>query len=84
MTAKSDLSVPPVERITIDDLKHRAESVKSKAISEAKGAVDVVVGQEATRTLLIVAGIVVVAASLAFFLGSRAGRDAMAEQFPGE
>lgn len=77
---------PPIatERISIDDIRHRAEYVKSQALAEAKGAVDTVVGENGTRTLVIVAGLVVVAASLAFFLGSRSGRAALAEEFLGE
>lgn len=72
------------ERITIDDIRHRAEHVKSQALSEAKSAVDTVMGENGTRTLVMVAGLVVVAASLAFFLGSRSGRAMFAEEFLSE
>ncbi len=65
----------PVEpRVTIDDLKHRAEAVKSLAVRETKDAVNTVFDENATRTLIIVAGVVVVVASLAFFLGSKSVR----------
>lgn len=70
----------PAPRVTIDDLRHRAESVKSLAVTEAKDAVGTVIGKDERRTLMIVAGVVVVAASIAFFLGSRSGRAAMADQ----
>lgn len=67
-------SMAPIEpRVSIDDIRHRADALKSKAVAEAKGAADVVFGDD-KRTLMIVAGLVVVAASLAFFLGSRSGR----------
>lgn len=79
----ADVKVPE-PRVTLDEIKHQAESVKSKAVAEAKGVADIVVGQESTRTLLMVAGVVVVAASIAYFLGTRSGRAAMAEQMFGE
>lgn len=71
-------------RVTLDDLRHRAEDVKSKAVAEAKGAVDVVMGESSTKTFLIVAGVVVVAASIAFYLGSRAARAAALGELLGE
>jgi hypothetical protein len=61
----------PDERITLDDIKHRAEAVKDLAVSDAKASVAAVIDTDATRTLLIVAGVVLVAASLAFYLGSQ-------------
>jgi hypothetical protein len=73
-----------IERVSIDDIRHRAVNVKSQALSEAKGAVDEVLGESGVRTLVIVAGLVVVAASLAFFLGSRTASARMAEEFLGE
>ena len=60
----------PVAKITVDDLKHRAEAVKDIAIVQTKEGVSAVVEDNATRTLLIMAGVVIVAASLAFYLGS--------------
>ena len=64
----------PVERITLDDLKHRAEQVKDLAVTDAKSAVASVIDTNETRTLLIIVGVVVVAASIAFFLGARSVR----------
>jgi CDP-diglyceride synthetase len=71
-------------RVSLDDIRHRADAVKSRALTEARSAVDEAVGQENLRTLLIVGGLVVVAASFAFFLGSRSGKASMAEQIFGE
>ena len=71
-------------RVTLDDIRHRADAVKSQALTEARGAVDEAIGKENIRTLLIIGGIVVVAASFAFFLGTRSGRAALAEQILGE
>ncbi len=64
----------PMDRISLDDLKHRAEAVRDLAVSDTKDAVARVLHQEATRTLLIVAGIVVLAASVSYLLGSRNAR----------
>ena len=73
------------ERVSIDDIKHRANDVKNKAVAEAKGAADVVLGgEEGKRTLLIMAGLIVVAASVAFYLGTKNGRAQVAEQLLGE
>ncbi len=70
----------PVERVTLDDIRHKAEAVKHQAVEEAKGAAEAVVHSRDGQTLAIVAGIVVVAVSLAFFLGSRSARSAVARQ----
>lgn len=70
----SDTTGLPERHVTIDEIRQRVETVKSMAVSEAKEAVDMVVDESATRTLLVVAGLVVVAASLAFYLGSRSAR----------
>jgi len=64
----------PAERITLDDLKHRAEQVKDLAVSDAKDAVATAFDTSEVRTLLIAAGVIVAVASVAFFLGTRAVR----------
>ena len=70
-----DTNAPlPAERITLDDLKHRAEQVKDLAVSDAKDAVATAFDTSEVRTLLIAAGVVVAVASIAFFLGTRAVR----------
>lgn len=63
----------PAERVTLDDLKHRAESIKDLAVSDAKDAVDRVLSADATKKVLIVAGVAVVVIGVAFMLGSRSG-----------
>jgi len=74
MTAKE--IPPPVDapKITLDDIKHRAEAVKDLAVSDAKSAVAVVTEADATKKLMIAVGVVVIVASFAYFLGSRAAR----------
>jgi hypothetical protein len=69
MTAQQD-TTPATERITLDQIKHRAEAVKDLAVSDAKATVSAALDTDATRTLFMIAGIVVVAASMAFYLGS--------------
>lgn len=71
---------PAPERVTLDDIKHRAEAVKDLAVSDAKEAVGRVISDDATRTLLIVAGVVVAVASVAYLLGSRSGRNALLDE----
>lgn len=64
-----DLTIEP--RITIEDVKRRAETVRDLAVAEVKETADKVVDESAGRTLLIMAGVVVLAASVAFYLGTR-------------
>jgi hypothetical protein len=73
-----------IERVSLDDIRHRADAVKSRALTEARASVDEAIGRENLRTLLMIGGIVIVAASFAFFLGSRSGRAAFAEEILGE
>jgi hypothetical protein len=72
-SAKAPVS-EPAERITLDDLKHRAEVVKDLAVTDTKSAVAAVLDTNETKTLLIVAGVVIAVASIAFFLGTRSVR----------
>jgi hypothetical protein len=71
-------------RVTLDDLRHRAEAVKTKAVTDAKDAVDTVFTTEVKRSLVVAAGVVLVAASVAYFLGTRAGRAALSRELPPE
>jgi len=68
---------PPTEiapRITLDDVKHRAETIKDMAVSDAKDAVAKVTEADITKKVLIVAGVVIFAASFAYYLGTRSAR----------
>jgi hypothetical protein len=73
MSARRE-TTPPAERITLDQIVHRAEEVKAMAVTDVKSSVAEVLDSNETRTLLMVAGLVVFAASMAFYLGSRAGK----------
>lgn len=70
-----DPATPAEERITLDDIKHRAEAVKDLAVVDARDAIGKVVSDDSVKTLLYMAGAVVVVASVAFFLGASVRRD---------
>lgn len=61
----------PAERITIEDVKLHAERVKDLAVSDTREAVRTVMAEDATRKLLIVAGVVVAAACVGYLLAAR-------------
>lgn len=63
----------PAEKISLDDLKHRAEEIRDLAVSETKAAATRVAEMDATRKALIVAGVAVAVISLAFLMGAKAG-----------
>jgi hypothetical protein len=71
---RQPLFIPPEERVTIDELKQRAEQVQDLALSRTKRVVHDVYEQDVTRAALVALGVVVVAASLAYYLGTRVSR----------
>lgn len=71
------LYVPPAERVSIDDLKQRAEQVQDLATTKSKLAVHELYEKDVTRAALVAVGVVVVAASIAYFIGANAARRAM-------
>ncbi|MEI7813366.1 MAG: hypothetical protein WCJ13_01060 [Coriobacteriia bacterium] len=68
------LFIPEQERVSLDEIKQRVAEVQNLAIVQAKEVALEVYEQDATRIALIAVGVVVVVASLAFYLGSRAAR----------
>jgi len=68
-----DTAIEPVERITLDDLKHRADTIKDLAVGEVKDGVARVAALDATKKALIVVGVTVAVVSIAFYMGSRSG-----------
>ena len=68
------LYVPPEERVSLDELKQRATTVQNLAVVQAKEVVHEVYEQNVTRAALVALGVVVVAASLAYFIGRQAAR----------
>lgn len=73
MTARK-APVPELPKITIDDVKHRAESVTDLAVSEAKGAVTRVTQTDGAKLAMFAVGAVVLVASVAFYLGTRSAQ----------
>lgn len=74
---RQPLEVAPEEVVTLEQLKHRAEEVSNLAVSESKRVTKEVVETQAAKTAMIAVGVVVVVASLAYFLGQRAARRAV-------
>ncbi len=68
------LYIPPEERVSLDELKQRATTIQNLAVVQAKEVVDEVYTQNVTRAALVALGVVVVAASLAYFIGRQAAR----------
>jgi hypothetical protein len=70
VTPKSTVPEPAAERITTDDLRHKALAIRDAATSEARRVL------EDNTTKIIVASVVVCAVTLsvAYYLGTRAGR----------
>ena len=68
------LYIPPEERVSVDELKQRAEQIQDLALTQTKQVVHEVYEQNVTRAALVALGVVVVAASVAYYLGTRAAR----------
>jgi len=79
---KQPLYVAPEERVTLDQLKARVERISDLAVAESKRVANEVREENLTKVVLVAAGVVVVALSLAYFLGSRAARRATAGEPP--
>ena len=69
---------PPEERITVEDLKHKALAIQQVATEEVKRAV----GTSTVRAVLVGAAVVAIALSLAYYVGSRTGAKAAESQRP--
>lgn len=59
------------QRITIDDVKHRAVAVRDLAASEARRAARTVFAEKATRAAVLGVVAVVALTSFAYYLGTR-------------
>jgi hypothetical protein len=68
------LYIPPEERVTVDELKQRVEQIQDLALTQTKQVVQDVYEQNVTRAALVALGVIVVAASVAYYLGTRAAR----------
>ena len=68
------LYIPPEERVSLDEIKQRVGEIQNLAVVQAKEVVNEVYEQNVTRAVLVAVGVVVVAASLAYFIGTRAAK----------
>lgn len=68
------LYIPPAERVSLDELKRRVGQIQNMALVQSKQVVREVYEQNVTRAALVAVGVVVVAASIAYYLGTRASR----------
>lgn len=73
-TKGQPLYIPPDERVSLDDLKQRVEQIEDMAVVQGKQLVQDIYEQNVTRAALVALGVVVVAASIAYYLGMRASR----------
>ena len=73
---RQPLYVAPEERVTLDQIKHRAEAIGDLTASESKRLANEVYEQNVTKVVLVAVGVVLAVASVAYFLGTRAGRRA--------
>ena len=71
------LTIDPADRISLDDIRARAEKISNLAASEVKRATAQVTEAEISKVALVAVGVIVVVASLGFLLGSRAARRSM-------
>lgn len=81
-SAMQPLYIPPEERVSLDDLKQRAGEVQDLALSESKRVVHTVYEQNVTRAVLVAVGVIVVAASLAYYFGTQASRNVTITNMP--
>jgi hypothetical protein len=73
---REPLYIPPDERVTLDELKQRVGQIQDTALTQTKQVVHDVYEKDVTRAALVAVGVVIVAASLAYYLGTRAARRA--------
>lgn len=74
MTPTNLDTTSPAEEITLDEIKQRAGAVRDLAVSEAKRVTVEVYEQDVTKIALVAVGVIVVVASLAYFMGASSSR----------
>ena len=68
------LYIPPAERVSLDEIKSHARKIQDLAVVQTKEVAHQVYDQDVTRAAIIAVGVIVVAASLAYYLGRQAAR----------
>jgi hypothetical protein len=76
VSKSSEAAAVPAEPITLDDLRHKALKIREDVVDEAKATV----ADRGTQMILIGVVAVVAVISLAYLVGTRAGR--RAAEFP--
>jgi len=76
------LYIPPQERVSLDELKQRVGQIQDLALVQSKQLVHEVYEQNVTRAALVALGVVVVAASIAYFMGRQASRNVTITNVP--
>ncbi len=76
------LEIAPEDRVTLEQLKHRAEAVSNLAVGETKRVATDVIETSAARVAMIAVGTIVVVASLAYFMGQRAAQRSAPTSLP--
>ncbi|MBI5230686.1 MAG: hypothetical protein HY876_00810 [Coriobacteriales bacterium] len=67
--------------MSLEELKKKAEDVRNLAVAEASDRIEDIRDNRMTTAALIGVGVVVGLASLAYFIGSNAGRSRAQRQF---
>ena len=75
--SRQPLIIDPADRVSLEDIKHRAEEISNLASAKTKAIADKVAEAELSKVALVAVGIVVVVASMAYLLGTRSGRRSM-------
>jgi hypothetical protein len=68
------LYIPPEERVSLDEIKARATAIQNLAVVQVKDVAHEIYEQNITRAAVVALGVVLVAASIAYYVGSRAAR----------
>jgi len=71
--SRSSEPAVPAEPITLDDLRHKALKIREDVVDEAKATI----ADRGTQMVVIGIAAVVAVISLAYFVGTRAGRRAV-------
>lgn len=75
---RQTLTIDPADRVSLDDIKHRAEEITNLASAEAKRVTSSIAAAELSKVALVAVGVVVIVASLAYMRGAASARRACA------
>ena len=75
---RQPLTIDPADRVSLQDIKHRAEEITNLATAETKRVKSAIVEAELSKVALVAVGVILVVASLAYLRGARSARRAFA------